>query len=135
MSVHVVNKYMYTRNKEHNILIQYFIFRGSVALKCRMFGMYHTHHTHTHMHTNTPTLTFTNTPTLTQLSVSLQCIEEVPSEVLQMSAPQGCVSSTHSRHSEACHNTLQSQFALPIPLSVTQSFKSSTGTFGKDLES
>ncbi|XP_064390826.1 RAB6A-GEF complex partner protein 2-like [Halichondria panicea] len=63
-----------------------------------------------------------------QLSVSLQCIEEVPSEVLQTSAPQGCVSSTHSRHSEACHNTLQSQFALPIPLSVTQSFKSSTVT-------
>lgn len=62
------------------------------------------------------------------MNVVLQCIEEVSKESLVSSATLSSVCSVHGRHSECCHNTLQSQFALPIPLGACQSFKTQTVT-------
>lgn len=62
-----------------------------------------------------------------QFSVALQCVEEVHQESLQREATVHAVCSTHSRHSESCPNTLLTHFALPIPLTVTQSFQNTTG--------
>ena len=62
------------------------------------------------------------------MNVALQCVEEVSKECLVPSATLSSVSSVHGRHSECCHNTLQSQFALPIPLGACQSFQTSTLT-------
>ena len=62
-----------------------------------------------------------------QINVVLQCIEEVSCGSLKSSATVNSVCSVHARHSECCLNTLQSQFSLPIPLSVTQSFQTTTG--------
>ena len=62
-------------------------------------------------------------PNSVQMNVMLQCKEEVSKESLKPSASLSSVSSVHSRHSECCHNILQSQFALPIPLGVCQSFQ------------
>jgi len=63
-----------------------------------------------------------------QFSVFLHCLEEVSKECLQPSASHHSLCSIHARHTECCHNTLQTHFSLPIPLSVTQSFENSTVT-------
>ena len=65
-----------------------------------------------------------------QFTIVLQCVEEVFQEHLKSSAALGLnpVSCVHGRHTECCHNTVQSQFSLSIPLSVTQSFQTTTGT-------
>ncbi len=57
------------------------------------------------------------------MNVALQCVEEVNKECLVPSATLRSVCSVHGRHTECCHNTLQSQFALPIPLGASQSFQ------------
>ena len=69
-----------------------------------------------------------------QITVALQCIEEVSKECLKSSVISNShlpglnsVCSVHARHSECCHNTLLSQFSLPVPPSVSQSFQTSTG--------
>ena len=68
-----------------------------------------------------------------QITALLQSIEEVSKECLKSSTMANSlpglssVSSTHARHSECCHNTLLSQFSLPIPSSVSQSFQTATG--------
>jgi hypothetical protein len=66
---------------------------------------------------------------LPQMTVVLQCLEEVSKSCLQASAVVSFVSSVHARHLECCHNTRQSNFSLPVPLTVTQSFQHPTGTF------
>ena len=67
------------------------------------------------------------------MTVALQCVEEVKKECLLPSATLSSVCSVHGRHSECCHNTLQSQFALPIPLGASQSFQTQTLTVSWQL--
>lgn len=64
---------------------------------------------------------------LPQMTVVLQCSEEVSKSCLQASAVVSSVCSVHARHLECCHNTRQSNFSLPVPLTVTQSFQHPTG--------
>lgn len=56
-------------------------------------------------------------------------MEEVNPDSRQPAAPVHSVITVHARHTECCHDTLQTHFQLPVPLSVTQSFTNSTGSF------
>ena len=72
-------------------------------------------------------LSLVMTLALPQMTVVLQCLEEVSKSCLQASAVVSSVCSVHARHLECCHNTRQSNFSLPVPLTVTQSFQHPTG--------